>query len=301
MKSTDTLKTQYGRLTKNGSSDNLTVGLELMNDEHRDICAMADWHWLHKTRTLTTVADQQFYNLAYDVDQVESVFITVSGTRHTPKLLHSREQWDRINKISNTSDFPEYAFVFGGQIGFWPTPSSSSNTITLNAKLRVIDLLIADFVTGTVDVVTNGDATVVGSGTSWTTPMANRYLRITHSNTAASSGDGLWYEIDSMTDGTNLELVRLYGGTSLTTGASAAYIIGQMPLLPENYHDAILYQPAAIHWYNNDDSVKGDKYMAIFDRKIESMKKHHSAPVTDLILDDGLDEDLINNNLTISL
>ena len=248
MKSFTELRTDYGVDTKNTSAANLTYGTRIFNDWHRRLLAMADWPFLHRLRTLNTEASTTFINLPHDVDQVESVFVTVSSTRYNPIPAPSREFWDRLHYSSYTSDIPEYWFIYNGQLGLWPKPATASNVISLNCKIRVIDLNTADYTTGTIDIVTNGDETFTGSGTTWTSPMAGRWLRITHSDTAASAGDGLWYEISSITSGTVFEAVRKYGGTSLTTGASASYTIGQMPLLPETFHDLPGLYAAFRYW-----------------------------------------------------
>ena len=85
MKSYTTGRNLYGTLTKNSASANLTLGDQLANDDYRALCAMHDWPWLEKLRTLTTVASTQSYNLPYDCDQVRSVSVIVSSTRYTPK------------------------------------------------------------------------------------------------------------------------------------------------------------------------------------------------------------------------
>lgn len=301
MKSYSILRQQYGRLTKNANSNNLTVGDELINDDLRHINSLKDWSWLHRERTSTTVASQQPYTFPHDLDQLESLTVTVSSRIYTPKLIHSRRQWDILNETSHESDFPEFAFVTAGAVELYPTPSSAGNTITFIGKIRVIDLLVADFSTGTIESTANGDATIVGASTAWTSPMAGRWIRITHTNTAASSGDGLWYEISSITDATNLEAVRLYGGTTLTASAGGAYIIGQMPLLPEAFHDMPVYKAASVYWYNNDDSIKGQLYEGIYERKKKTLFEQYDSETTDVVLDDGREHHTINPNLRISL
>jgi hypothetical protein len=252
----------------------LTLGDELMNDDYRSILASKDWPFLYRLRTLTTTASTQFKALPYDVDQVESVFVTVSGTRYAPKPCPSREYWDFLNQMSYTSDFPEYWFVYNGELGIYPTPATSSNTISINAKIRVIDLNIADYTTGTIATATNGSASLVGSGTSWTAPMGGRAIRITYSNTA-NTGDGLWYDIASVGSGTTITLVRAYGGTSIAAG-SAAYTIGQMPLLPEFAHDLSVYYAAATYFYRENDTARGDSYMKKHDRGIAILDRDWS-------------------------
>src|SRR3990167_9150868 len=115
MKSYTNLRTAYGVDTKNTATANLTKGDEWMNDYHRRLLAKADWPFLHRLRTATTVASTTFVNLPYDIDQVESVFVTVSDTRHTPKPAPSREFWDQLHYNTYNSDIPEYLFVYNGQ------------------------------------------------------------------------------------------------------------------------------------------------------------------------------------------
>lgn len=299
MKSYLTLRNLFGTFTKSTSTTNLTLGDQLINDEYRHLCALKDFYFLHRTRTMTTTASTQFKPLPYDIDQVESVFVTISTKRYTPKLIASREQWDLLNTNTYTSDIPTYAFVYNGELGLWPIPATSSNTITVNGKIRVIDLNVTDYTTGTISAVANAATTVTGSGTSWTERMGGRWLRATYSDTA-NTGDGEWYEISSVASATSLSLVRNYGGTSISAG-SAAYTIGQMPLLPEEFHDAPVYKAAATYWFKEGDINRAASFKTTYDEKLKALKEQKTAPITDLVVDDGVSRYLINPNLTISL
>src|SRR3990167_5567570 len=97
MKSFTTLRNAYGVDTKNTTAANLTQGDEWINDYHRRLLSKADWPFLHRLRTATTVASTTFVDMPYDVDQVESVFVTVSSTRYSPKPAPSREFWDDLH------------------------------------------------------------------------------------------------------------------------------------------------------------------------------------------------------------
>lgn len=301
MKSYSALRTQVGRLTKNTNSTHLTEMDELINDDHRTVNAIKDWSWLHRTRTDTTTANGATYSFPHDLDQLEDLYVTVSSRRYTPRIIHSRQDWNFITQSSVTSDIPEYVYVLNGQIELYPTPATAANVITFTGKVRVPDLNIADYTTGTVDIITNGSKTVTGASTVWTSPMVGRWLRVTHSNVVASSGDGTWYEIASRASDTSISLVREYGGTTLGTPAGAAYAIGQMPLLPEFAHDMPAFYASGIYWYNNDNSVKGDKYMAIRDRKMHILETQFDSETTDVVLDDGDGRTVENPNLFVSL
>lgn len=302
MKSYSELKTDFGIDTKNTTSANLTWGDRVMNDFHRRLLAKASWPFLHRLRTATTEASTTFVDLPYDVDQIESLFVTVSSTRYNPKPAPSRSFWDKLHYSTYTSDTPEYWFVYNGQIGLWPAPSSAGNIISMNAKIRAVDLNIADYTTGNIDIVTSGDETVTGAGVpAWTSPMAGRWLRITHSDTASSSGDGQWYEISSITDATNLELVRKYGGTSLTTGASGVYTIGMMPLLPEAYHELPEMYGAYRYWSKEQDTTRANSFKAMLDEGMSDLFKTYSVNDLSMVVDDGEDAFIINPNLTVTL
>lgn len=300
MKSRDEMRTDYGIETHNASSDNLAWGTRIMDQFHRRLLAAHNWPFKNRLRTATTVADTDFVDLPYGMLQVESVFVTVSDTRYSPTPVKSRQQWDELHYSSYSSDIPEYWFQYNDQIGLWPTPASAGNVISINGRVRVPDLTLADYETGTVDIITNGDETVTGSGTTWTTPMGGRWLRIDQGDTAAASGDGIWYEIDSVTSATELELVRPYGGASLTTGAAASYTIGQMTLLPEDYHDLPVIYAAERYWLKEQDA-RADAFRITRLEIMSNMMKTYGVNDLSMVIDDGRENEIVNPNNFITL
>lgn len=297
MKSYTELRNLYAKDTKNSSSDNLSYGDQMMNDWHRRLLAKADWPFLHRLRTLSTVASTQFLALPYDVDQVESVFVTVSGTRYTPKPAPSREFWDNLNYSTYTSDIPEYWFVYNGEIGLWPVPASSSNTISINCKVRVIDLNTADDTSRTITTLANGSTSLTVSG-GLTAQMAGFWIRPTFSTTA-NTGDGVWYEIASVTNATTATLVRKYGGNSISVG-TAACTISQMPLLPEAYHD-LPEQYAAYRYWSKEQDERALVFKQLVEEGEKALMKTYALNDLSVVIDSGEDEMIINPNLLITL
>lgn len=297
MKSLTTGKALYGVYTKDTSTVNLAFGVEVANDKYRHICSKRDWPFLERLRTLLTTTSQ-FVNLPYDCDQVREVAVIVSSIRHVPKLCPSREMWDKLNQSTATSDIPEYYFVFAGQLGLWPIPATAGNTINVTQKSRVIDLAAADYTTGTIVSITNGATALVGSGTTWTSQMVGRYIKITPTD-AAGTGDGVWYEISAVPTATTITLVRAYGGTTIAAG-SAAYTIGQMVLLPEAFHDTLWKGAAADYWAKEADN-RATFYQAQFDAEIKELERVWSSPTTNMVIDNGDEHAIINPNLTIQL
>lgn len=298
MKSYSTLRASYGVATKNTATTNLTNGDEWMNDSYKRICAFMDWPFLSKTTNIATVASTQAYNLPYDTAQVRSVYVTVGSYRYTPTEVSTRTEWDRINQVTVSSNIATRYFIYNNQILLFPTPASA-NTLTVDAKKLVKDLSIADYTTGSVVSITNGATAMVGTGTTWTAAMAGRFIRITDSDTA-NKGDGFWYEISASGSATTITLVRSYGGTTISAG-TAAYTIGQMPLLPEFYHELPLYEAASVYWGLNPDKGGRQKYYDTkFKEGLAELKKTYGSVSTNVVLDDGSGYSPGNPNLFIS-
>jgi hypothetical protein len=239
--------------------------------------------------------------LPYDVDQVESVSVKVGTTRYSPRPAPSQKFWDELHYNVQTSDVAQYWFVTDAGLGIWPRPSSDGNVISMSCKVRVPDLNVADYSTGNIDIITNGSILVTGAGSpAWTTPMVGRWIKVTHSNTAASSGDGEWYEITSVQSSTTLTIARPYGGRSLTTGAAAAYSIGHMPLLPEAFHDLPeIY--AAYRFWTKENNERAGAFKALLIDGLSDLSTAFGVNDLSMVIDDGSDRSLTNPNNTINL
>jgi len=254
------------------------------------------------THTLTLATHDNFQPLPHDIDQVESISILVGTSRHSPKPAPSKRFWDQLHRSTYISDTPIYWFIEDSRLKIYPRQASDGNIISIDGKIRVADLNIADFTTGNIDIVTNGSIEVTGAGTpGWTQSMVGRFLRVTHSNTDSSSGDGEWYEINAVESSTVLTLRRPYGGRSLTTGATAAYIIGQMPLLPEAYQALPEMYGAFRFWSKENDMPRAAVFKEMLDEGMKDLFTTYAVNDLSMIADDGREDFIINPNLTITL
>ncbi len=299
MKTYTKLRTLYGKLTKNESAANLAIGDELMNDDYRLTCAMEDWHFLHRLRTATTVGSIQSVDLPYDIEQVEQVYVTVGSTRYVADPVFTREDWDRLNESTFYSDNLEKFFIYNGKLEQWPIPASSGNTISISGKIQVQDLVIPDITSFTVQSLTNGSTSVVLASGTFTSQMTGLVMCVT-AGTQANTGDGRWYEISSVTSGTQAVLTRPYGGVSIAA-ATAACTIGQAPLLPEFAQNASVYAAAAIYWDKEGDSERALRMEAIHNKKLNWLITQHTSPITSSVVDTGEDDIELNPNLTITM
>lgn len=283
MKSYSTIRNLAGSLSQNTTSTNLTLLDQLINDAHRYL--LEKYFFNDASTTITTVASQQFYNLPFDFSKNKTDTITTGQLVWTPTEVLSRQDWDRLNVFPYTANFPSNYFIWNNQLGFYPIPSTDGNTITYNYKRRPTELTIADYSTGTVSA-TNGSTTITGSATSFLAnymPVAgsvlplNLWIKIT-----PPSGDGNWYKISSITSATVLTLVNTYtGGT--TTGAN--YVIGQMPLLLEDFHDLLVYRPLMIYFSTIvDNPTKRKEFADLYNEGIARMEEYAGSKTVNVNL-----------------
>lgn len=278
----------HGDLTGNTGTTNLAFGKRAHNDAIRQLLGQPyDWDFLEEEATDVTVAAQGAYQLPYNVDKVRSVTITVGTTVWPLMEANSRLEWNLLKESPYTSDIPSKFFVTNGNLEIYPTPASSSNVITIEYKKGIRDLSVVDYTTGTI-TATNGSAAIVGSGTTFTAAMVGRYIKV--------NADNYWYEIAGFTDTTHVTLRKKFQGT---TAAAAAFTIGEMPVLPEVYHDLPAYKGAAEYWMKEGELQRANAYQDKFEKGMARLAADHGNKTTQVGIEDTI---LVRNpNLYITL
>lgn len=225
--------------------------------------------------TVLAVGALQFYPAPPNFSKLKTVTINVGALKWTPTEVLTREEWDKLNVFPYYSDIPNNFFLYpggdhGGQIGIFPIPASTGNIITYNYKFRIPDLSIADYSTGTV-TVTKGSTAITGAGTTWTpTTNANqesRWIKI-----AESKGDNLWYQIENISAAGALTLYQPYQGINVSGGS---YIIGQMPLLMEDFQDMLIWKPLIFYFSTIvPDPGKTAEFKELYDQKLKQLDEY---------------------------
>lgn len=230
-----------GQMTSDSSAANLAVLDTLLNEADKEVVTSKPWGFRQRQRTSSTLTSN-IHQMATDAGKMVNVTVTIGTTKYTPKRVKTRDDWDRLTQSTNTtSNTPEWWFPFAKTYSFCPAPSSATaNAIVETYEAIQKDLTIADYTTGTIVSIANGATTVTGLGTSWTSQMAGRVIRITDGDTT-NGGDEVWYDIASITNGTTLELRVPYAGASIAVG-SATYTIGQVSIIPEDFQFVPMYR-----------------------------------------------------------
>jgi hypothetical protein len=226
---------------------------------------------------ITTVGVQS-YPIPPTVSKIKNDTITIGQLQYTPAPVQSIQEWTMLNMLPYTSDIPNYFFIYNNQVNFWPIPSTSGNLITFNYKARVANLSFEDYSTGTLSGITLGSNTITGVSTAWNstgtyplnvdlTPF-NLFLRIN-----PPSGEGIWYPIQKFTSDTACVLAAPIQNAPSATATS--YVIGQLPLLEEDFHDMLVYGSLMIYFTSIvRDEGKYNMYKDLYDQRMTLLKEY---------------------------
>lgn len=237
------------KMTKVDSGDtaNNTFLMQLYDDSVRTILNIrgGKWWFLEGFEIVSTQAGVASYVIPANIRKITTLTVTVGTTIYSPTPVFNSQDWQLI-KSSNmgSDDATLYYYPTNGNVELYPAPASDSNTILIFGRKTYRSVNIADYTTGTISAVTNGGTTVTGSGTSWNTSMINKWIKITNTS-STNGGDGVWYKISGVSSTTSLTILQKYQGTTITAG-SAAYIIGDVTILPEAYDMAPIYRTLAL-------------------------------------------------------
>lgn len=280
------------------SYDNITWGMRMINDAIRYLATVFYFNEVSYTVPGGTVANQQGYKLPGDFESLMNVTVDVGNIKYQPKESPSRRHFDALNVIPFYNDFPQFFYIFDKEILLYPTPASNSNVITLHYKKRISDLSMDD-VNETTSSMTVGatinDATISASGAAFKKWMSySGWLRIPYSSTDASSGDNRWYQIDSITSTSALELKNSYMGATIT---GANFTISDVPILPEDYQDLPLYKALRLYYTSRvPDPQRASDYKAMYDEGYALLDAKYGSKSTTPVLTDT-EAQVFNPNL----
>ena len=286
--------TDIPRIINNTLSDNILWGIQEVNQATRYL--VTKYYFNERTYLVPggTVSGTQFYNLPPQVKKLINVTIMVGNVLWQPKECPSKEYWDYLNTITFNQDYPSYFFVWNGKVGIFPTPSSSSNVMTLNYKTRITDLSMADVTCSANIAITTNTTTVTATGATFLKWMEGQWIRVAHSATDAANGDNQWYQIDTVTSTTVLVLKNPYTGSTVS-GATAT--IGEVSILPEDYQDLPLYRMGVIYYTTRfPDQVRANQYQKLWDDGFTALNEEYGSKTTQIILND-IDTQNTNPNL----
>lgn len=285
MKSFEEIYTEIQNATGEDGSAFLTKFKRWINDTDGIVLSSQSWPFMELTQTKTTVASKNNYQIPTKLRKILSVVISVDDTDYLPKPVEDPKYWEYLQSLNvSESDVAQRFYRQGNEILIWPTPATSAYTITIRGRKARRDLSLDDYTTGTIVSATTADETITGSGTSWATNAVGNFIRIDY-----VSGDFRWYEINSITDTTHLELVKPYAGTTFAA-ASETYKIGEFSDIPEDYHNLLVYRPLAIYYASMEDIATSKMYWMMYDGGKEAGYSNEVGGLLKKMEDDQLEK-----------
>lgn len=244
-----------------------------------------------RTKTTSTVALQQYYQLPVDYSFMKTVKVAVGTLSYPMDEVKGQKEWDQLNRLSNvSSDRPTKFFVRlnlgqgGDEVGFWPMPSSSGNQVTLvyNAVPRDIGQLA--FMTGTVTVTTQ-TRTVTGSVAAFTPQMVGRFLKVSD-----PQGDGNFYKVSAYVSSSSLTLQNYYEGP---TASVSAYGIYDLFALPEEAQMVPVYYAMWHYYLMRQNRESASLYKALYEDEFTQARQNHEAKTLDSVVSRRRDSNLV--------
>jgi hypothetical protein len=287
----------YKDLTLNSRADNVALGDRIINSEMQALLSARPWTFLRRFSTANTVVSQQSYELPQNCKMVESISVLSGGFRYTPREVKSRTFWNKLNVQNTTSStYATWYMIFDGKLHLYPIPSSVA-TIEYTYFSKTPALTRDDYTTGSIVSATNGSPTITGTGTSWNSSMVGRFIKIEQTDTI-TSGDGLYYEIASVTSPTVLVLKNNYTGASFT-GGTTPYNIGQVFELPDGFQEIPLYRAVSQYWtFQVPDPNRATLYKRKADEMEAQLIKQFGRDTSGVMIED-IDIEPQNPNLYI--
>lgn len=273
----DDAKTTSQRLAQDTSTDGVAFLDLMMNVGYKDVLETLGRQVTEKQMRTTLVVDQRNYQVPPDTIRPTQLKI-IDGTTIEPVYEEPSEtKWSYITS-GNTGGKPcrwHYRPRFGvggGLLQLDPIPSSAY-VLELTYEATERDLSQAKYTTGTINL-TNGSASVSGSGTVWTDDMVGRYLRVT-----GSEGQRVPYRIQTVGSGTSLQLEQKYHGA---TDTGLSYEIFEMFNLPEDAHMLPVYYALWQWWDSKGNSTRAARYENMYTVKRDELRESHSNLTADV-------------------
>lgn len=265
-------------LTGDYSLDSLAALKRRLNTANKKVNAIVRRYVTRTSKTTDTVAGQVYYQLPEDCVRVSGVIVIRDGKEYPLTEVADETTWRQINLTQYAmSDLPGLFFVRGmDEVGIYPATSDATvDGLEVYYEPRQPQLTKDDFTTGTVTVA-QGSQLINHSGTGFSQDMIGRYFQTT-------DGDGLWYRISGFNSTSQLVLEQYYQGMS---GSGRAFIIGEAPIIPEEYHESLMDYAAWRHFLGRKDKQTADTYKDLWDAAIEELQENYGNKTTSMVLDD---------------
>lgn len=284
------LTTKAVRLSRDTSPGTLTQLQQDMNTGYHLFNAKLARYFSRKQQFTDIIEGQSIYQTPIDCVRVIGMTATISngaGAYKVPvKEVRSEFEWRQITAYPYSSNWEAYYYPLGNdKFEFWPTPSQDvANGIRYYYQQQDFDLSVDDIISSNltpIETVTmiNGSTLVTSTGSSFTNQLVGLQFQTT------GVTDLNWYEIVAVPTASTLTLKSAFVGNS---GSGISYRIGQVPIIPQEYHDAIVNYGLYLFFSGKGNEQRSTQHLSLYNTSVTSAIEEYSASTEgNVIFSDG--------------
>lgn len=280
------MKNKAVRLSRDTSAGTLTQLKEDMNTGYALFNAKLSRYFSRKQQFADIVDGQSIYQTPVDCVRIIGVTFSISNTYKTPlKEIRDEYQWREIVSYPYNSNWPAYFIMLGNdEFQVWPTPSQDvTNGIRFYYQVQDHTLSVEDITstsTSSTVTVTNGSTLVTATSAVFTPQMKGLWFSL------SGVTDTTWYEIVSVPTNSTLTLKSAFVGI---TGASQAFTVGQLPIIPGEYHDAPINYALYLFFSGKGNEVRAQQHLGLFNAAVnDAIQEYSSSTQGSVITEDDV-------------
>lgn len=278
------------RLSRDTTAGTLVQLQQDMNQGYQLFNAKLNRYFSRKQQFTDVVEGQSIYQTPIDSIRIIGMTVaTATGVNsYSPpiKEIRSEYEWRQIKTVPNyASNWATYYYVLGtDEIEIWPTPSADvTNGIRFYYQVQDHFLSVSDIISSALApvqtcTITNGDVTVTSTGTTFTNQLIGLWIQLT------GVTDLTWYEIVDVPSTSTLTLKSAFVAPSVS---GASFRIGQMPIIPSEYHDALCSYALYLYFSGKGNENRATLHKGLFDSAIrDAVEEYSSSTEGNVITDD---------------
>jgi len=264
-----------------------------MNTGYHLFNAKLSRYFSRKQQFADTVVDQHIYQTPLDCIRIIGMTMTVGNGVNQYKVpvkeIRSEYEWRQITSYNYSSNWQAFYIMLGNDsFDVWPTPSESvSQGIRFYYQQADHDLSVNDITntsTGATLTVTNGSTLVTASNAIFTPNTKGLSLQLTSVN------DLSWYEIIDVPTTSTIVLKSAFVGLS---GGAQSFRIGQIPIIPQEYHDSLVNYALYLFFSSKGNTVRANQCLGLFKQAVDDAIEEYSSSSQSSIITD--DSDYVNS------
>ncbi len=282
MRTYNQLVTDYTTLSRDASTANLALGKTLINRFIKKILMARDFTFNRSSKSITGIANQQAYNLPYNLERVKNVKVVVGTLNYFPREVRSRAIWTKLNRTTVSGNQTSRYFIEDDTIEVYPIFSSASPVMTIYYQKTNKDLAADAYTTGSPYVTTASPTYVTASpssGTAWTSAMEDRHIKF--------DTDGHWYAIKTVSSPSELIVERDIN--QAINGSD--YQISELIPLPYGYEQIPLWFALAFYFQGRKDNInQAREYERIAKEDLAQLLRRDAKSVNMVLEKEELDD-----------